>query len=56
MELVQHEDRLAQLIAEKNQTFKHFAHYSSVCDPSLLAEDSSGNCEIDLQRLLDEES
>jgi hypothetical protein len=50
------EERLVQLIAEKTQIFKHFAHDSSVCDASLMAIDTSGNFEIDLQRLLDEES
>jgi superfamily II DNA or RNA helicase len=50
------EERLVQLIAEKTQIFKHFAHDSSVRDASLMAVDTSGNFEIDLQRLLDEES
>ena len=50
------EERLVQLIAEKTQIFKHFAHDSSVRDASLMAIDTSGNFEIDLQRLLDEES
>jgi SNF2 family DNA or RNA helicase len=49
------EERLVQLIAEKTQIFKHFAHDSSVRDASLMAVDTSGNFEIDLQRLLDEE-
>ena len=50
------EERLVQLIAEKTQIFKHFAHDSSVRDASQMAIDTSGNFEIDLQRLLDEES
>jgi SNF2 family DNA or RNA helicase len=50
------EERLVQLIAEKTQIFKHFAHDSSVRDASLMAVDTSGNFEMDLQRLLDEES
>jgi SNF2 family DNA or RNA helicase len=50
------EERLVQLIAEKTQIFKNFAHDSSVRDASLMAVDTSGNFEIDLQRLLDEES
>jgi SNF2 family DNA or RNA helicase len=50
------EERLVQLIAEKTQIFKHFAHDSSVRDASLMAVDTSGNFEIDLQRLLDEEA
>jgi hypothetical protein len=41
--------------AEKTQIFKHFAHDSSVRDASLMAVDTSGNFEMDLQRLLDEE-
>jgi hypothetical protein len=45
-----------QLIAEKTQIFKHFAHDSSVRDASQMAIDTSGNFEIDLQRLLEEES
>jgi SNF2 family DNA or RNA helicase len=49
------EERLVQLIAEKTQIFKHFAHDSSVRDASLMAVDTSGNFEMDLQRLLDEE-
>jgi SNF2 family DNA or RNA helicase len=50
------EERLVQLIAEKTQIFKHFAHDSSVRDASLMAVDTSGNFEMDLQRLLDEET
>jgi SNF2 family DNA or RNA helicase len=50
------EERLVQLIAEKTQIFKNFAHDSSVRDASQMAIDTSGNFEIDLQRLLDEES
>ena len=50
------EERLVQLIAEKTQIFKHFAHDSSVRDASLMAVDTSGNFEMDLQRLLDEQS
>ena len=50
------EERLVQLIAEKTQIFKHFAHDSSVRDASQMAIDTSGNFEIDLQRLLAEES
>jgi SNF2 family DNA or RNA helicase len=50
------EERLVQLIAEKTQIFKHFAHDSSVRDASQMAVDTSGNFEIDLQRLLEEES
>jgi SNF2 family DNA or RNA helicase len=50
------EERLVQLIAEKTQIFKHFAHDSSVRDASLMAVDTSGNFEMDLQQLLDEES
>jgi len=50
------EERLVQLIAEKTQIFKNFAHDSSVRDASLMAVDTSGNFETDLQRLLDEES
>jgi hypothetical protein len=50
------EERLVQLIAEKTQIFKHFAHDSSVRDASLMAVDTSGNFEMDLQRLLNEES
>jgi SNF2 family DNA or RNA helicase len=50
------EERLVQLIAEKTQIFKNFAHDSSVRDASLMAVDTSGNFEMDLQRLLDEES
>jgi SNF2 family DNA or RNA helicase len=50
------EERLVQLIAEKTQIFKHFAHDSSVRDASLMAVDTSGNFELDLQRLLDQES
>jgi len=50
------EERLVQLIAEKTQIFKHFAHDSSVRDASLMAVDTSGNFEMDLQRLLDEKS
>jgi SNF2 family DNA or RNA helicase len=50
------EERLVQLIAEKTQIFKHFAHDSSVRDASLMAIDTSGNFETDLQRLLGEES
>jgi SNF2 family DNA or RNA helicase len=49
------EERLVQLIAEKTQIFKHFAHDSSVRDASLMAVDTSGNFEMDLQRLLNEE-
>jgi SNF2 family DNA or RNA helicase len=48
------EERLVQLIAEKTQIFKHFAHGSSVRDASLMAVDTSGNFEMDIQRLLDE--
>lgn len=50
------EERLVQLIAEKTQIFKHFAHDSSVRDTSQMTIDTSGNFEVDLQRLLDEES
>jgi superfamily II DNA or RNA helicase len=50
------EERLVQLIAEKTQIFKNFAHDSSVRDASQMAVDTSGNFEMDLQRLLDEES
>ena len=50
------EERLVQLIEEKTQIFKNFAHDSSVRDASVMAVDTSGNFEKDLQRLLDEES
>ena len=50
------EERLVQLIAEKTQIFKNFAHDSSVRDASQMAIDTSGNFEIDLQRLLEQES
>lgn len=50
------EERLVQLIAEKTHIFKTFAHDSSVRDASLMAIDTGGNFETDLQRLLDEES
>ena len=50
------EERLVQLIAEKTQIFRQFAHESSVRDASLMATDTSGNFETDLQRILDEES
>ena len=49
------EERLVQLIEEKNQIFKDFAHDSSVRDASVMAVDTSGNFEIDLRRLLEEE-
>jgi SNF2 family DNA or RNA helicase len=50
------EERLVQLIEEKTQIFRQFAHESSVRDASLMATDTSGNFEADLQRILDEES
>jgi SNF2 family DNA or RNA helicase len=50
------EERLVQLIAEKTQIFRQFAHESSVRDASLMAVDTGGNFETDLQRILDEES
>ena len=50
------EERLVQLIKEKTQIFRQFAHESSVRDASLMATDTSGNFETDLQRVLDEES
>ena len=50
------EERLVQLVAEKTQIFMHFAHDSSVRDASQMAVDTSGNFEMDLQRLLTEES
>ena len=49
------EERLVQLIEEKTQIFKDFAHDSSVRDASVMAVDTSGNFENDLQRLLEEE-
>jgi SNF2 family DNA or RNA helicase len=49
------EERLVQLIEEKTQIFKNFAHDSSVRDASVMAVDTSGNFENDLQRLLEEE-
>jgi SNF2 family DNA or RNA helicase len=50
------EERLVQLIAEKTQIFRQFAHESSVRDASLMAVDTGGNFETDLQQILDEES
>lgn len=50
------EERLVQLIEEKTQIFRNFAHDSSVRDASAMATDTSGNFENDLQRLLHEES
>jgi SNF2 family DNA or RNA helicase len=50
------EERLVQLIEEKTQIFKNFAHDSSVRDASVMAVDTSGNFENDLQRLLEKES
>jgi SNF2 family DNA or RNA helicase len=50
------EERLVQLIAEKTHIFRQFAHESSVRDASLMAVDTGGNFETDLQRILDEES
>lgn len=50
------EERLVQLIEEKTQIFRNFAHDSSVRDASVMATDTSGNFENDLQRLLHEES
>ncbi len=50
------EERLVQLIEEKTQIFKNFAHDSSVRDASVMAVDTSGNFENDLRRLLEEES
>lgn len=47
------EERLVQLIEEKTQIFKNFAHDSSVRDASVMAVDTSGNFENDLRRLLD---
>jgi hypothetical protein len=39
--------RLVQLVAEKTQIFKHFAHDSSARDASLMAVDTSGDFEMD---------
>jgi SNF2 family DNA or RNA helicase len=50
------EERLVQLIEEKTQIFRQFAHESSVRDASLMAVDTSGNFEYELQRILDEEA
>ena len=47
------EERLVQLIEEKTQIFKNFAHDSSVRDASVMAVDTSGNFENDLRRLLE---